>query len=120
MEKVLYNVDSSNIRAWVKENKDELKALTLSVFMAQLRGEVLAMDWMCEMVQLLTKKQGEEERFVEWASNLREANDTLSSDTHFHIGPDKMRNYLLLYCYEDLRHEYHIRNKDGSMEGSDK
>ncbi|KAG6881209.1 hypothetical protein C0993_002403, partial [Termitomyces sp. T159_Od127] len=113
VEKVLYNVDSSDVRAWVRENEEELKGLTFPVFMSCLRGQVLATDWEWATAQCLTKKQGEEERFAEWASNLREANDTLINNKRFYIPTDRIRDHLLLHCLDDLRMEYSIGNKDG-------
>ncbi|KAG6886533.1 hypothetical protein C0992_003536, partial [Termitomyces sp. T32_za158] len=113
VEKVLYNIDLSDVRAWVRENEGELKDLTFAAFMSRLREEVLATDWEWEMAQALTKKQGEDERFAEWASGIREANDTLSTNPRFHIAPEKMRDHLLLHCHEDLRRDYLIGNKDG-------
>ncbi|KAG6864320.1 hypothetical protein C0993_009007 [Termitomyces sp. T159_Od127] len=113
VEKVLYNVDSSDVRAWVQENEEELKGLTFPVFMLRLRGQVLATDWEWATAQCLTKKQGEEERFAEWASNLREVNDTLINNKRFYIPTDRIHNHLLLHCLDDLRMEYSIGNKDG-------
>ncbi|KAG6882171.1 hypothetical protein C0993_011697, partial [Termitomyces sp. T159_Od127] len=108
VEKVLYNVDSSD----VQENEEELKGLTFPVFMSCLRGEVLATDWEWATAQCLTKKQGEEERFAEWASNLREANNTLINNKRFYILTDRICDHLLLHCLNDLRMEYSISNKD--------
>lgn len=75
------------------------------------------MDWEWETAQVLTKRQGEEERFTEWVSNLREANDTLSTNLHFYILAERMRNHLLLHCHDNLCCEYSIGNKDGCYHG---
>lgn len=116
VEKVMYNIDSSDVRAWVRENEEELKALTFSMFMARLRSLVLATDWAWEVAPELTLKQREDENFREWANNLREANDTLSTYPRFYIVPAKLRDHLLLHCQDDLRREYTLWNKDDCLD----
>ncbi|KAG6870446.1 hypothetical protein C0995_012912, partial [Termitomyces sp. Mi166 len=44
VEKVIYNIDSPEVRAWVKENDVELRKLTFAVFMARLHALVLSSD----------------------------------------------------------------------------
>lgn len=90
VEKVMYNIDSSDVHAWVKENEEELRQLTFSIFMAHLRSLVFATNWMWEVAQRLTLKQKEDENFREWVSNLKEANNTLSTHPCFYITPEKM------------------------------
>lgn len=58
VEKVLYNIDSCDMQVWVKENESELKALTFSIFIAQLKEKVLATNWMLEMAQTADKETG--------------------------------------------------------------
>ncbi|KAH0591147.1 hypothetical protein H2248_001245 [Termitomyces sp. 'cryptogamus'] len=64
VEEEIHNINSSKVRAWVKE--EELRAVSFTVFMSHLSGEILAMDWEWEMAQVLTKKQGKKERFMKW------------------------------------------------------
>ncbi|KAG6875011.1 hypothetical protein C0993_011204, partial [Termitomyces sp. T159_Od127] len=112
VERIMYNVDVPEVRAWVRENEKELKELTFSVFMARLRGIVLSTDWAWEVAQTLSTKQGEDERFMGWANNLREANDILVTMPRFHIPAEKLRDHILLHCHDDVRREYGLGNKD--------
>ncbi|KAG6884570.1 hypothetical protein C0993_009934, partial [Termitomyces sp. T159_Od127] len=70
VERIMFNIDSPEVRAWVREKEEDLKKLTFLVFMARLRGIVLSTDWAWEVAQMLSKKQGEEERFTGWVNNL--------------------------------------------------
>ncbi|KAG6875231.1 hypothetical protein C0992_004669 [Termitomyces sp. T32_za158] len=111
--KIMYNIDSSEVKAWIREKETELMGLTFAVFMAKLRGVVLSSDWEWEVVQVLSKKQGEDERFLEWVTELREANDILITKKRFYIPPDRLCDHILLHCHDDVRREYALGNKDG-------
>ncbi|KAG6872944.1 hypothetical protein C0992_009233, partial [Termitomyces sp. T32_za158] len=117
VERILFNIDETTVRAWVRENEKELKGLTFAVFMARLRGIVLSTEWDWEVAQTLSKKQGEGEGFMSWVNTLREANDILAAVPRFHIPSNKLRDHILLHCHDDVRREYSLGNKDCCYDG---
>ncbi|KAG6887282.1 hypothetical protein C0995_016433 [Termitomyces sp. Mi166 len=99
------------VHAWVKENDAALQALTFPVFMACLCALVLSSSWEWEVAQNLLKKQGEDEKFSEWAGGLQKANDSLSTNPCFYITLEHLCDHILLHCYEDIHHDYNLGNR---------
>ena len=120
MEKVLYDIYNSNIWAWVRGNEEELKGLSFGMSMSCLRGELLLTDWEFEVAKALTKKQEENEKYLDWASGTYEVNDTLGLKSEYYIMPQEICKHLFLHCYNDLHHKYKMHNeyKISNIEGS--
>ncbi|KAG6874589.1 hypothetical protein C0993_000253, partial [Termitomyces sp. T159_Od127] len=84
--------------------------------MTKLWSVVLVTDWQWEVAWTLSRKQVEDEWFLDWANNLRKANDILAGNTCFHILADQMQDHLLLHCHDDVQCEYALGNKDGGYD----